>query len=85
MRCEECGKEISMVVCSGCGADIASLGQYCYICGAKLAAATVKEADEKDPSDYSDRILCSDGTCIGIVNEEGICKVCGKPYVSEAS
>ena len=26
--------------------------------------------------------LCSDGTCIGVINEKGFCKVCGKPYVS---
>jgi len=83
MRCEECGKDLAMVVCSSCGADIAPFGEYCYACGAKLVAVVVKE-DKTEPSDFSDRILCSDGTCIGIVNEEGICKVCGKPYVSEA-
>jgi len=30
-------------------------------------------------NDFSKRILCSDGACIGVVNEQGICKVCGKP------
>jgi len=32
--------------------------------------------------DPSTRILCSDEACIGIVNEKGFCKVCGKPYLN---
>jgi hypothetical protein len=36
-----------------------------------------------DDLDLSNRILCSDGACIGVVDEKGICKVCGKPYVPE--
>ena len=27
-----------------------------------------------------DRILCSDGACIGLVGSNGLCKVCGKAY-----
>ena len=29
--------------------------------------------------DISERISCSDGTCTGIINERGLCNVCGKP------
>jgi len=29
--------------------------------------------------DFSGRILCSDGTCTGIINERGFCNICGKP------
>jgi hypothetical protein len=29
--------------------------------------------------DFSQRILCSDGNCIGIINEQGFCNICGKP------
>jgi len=29
--------------------------------------------------DFSERILCSDGTCTGIINENGFCNICGKP------
>ncbi len=84
MRCEDCGKEITMVACSGCGAEIVPLGEYCYRCGARLVAAPARET-EAETSDFSERILCSDGTCIGVVSEEGVCKVCGKPYVPDAS
>jgi hypothetical protein len=38
------------------------------------------EGSESEESDFSKRILCSDGNCIGVVNEQGVCKVCGKPY-----
>jgi curved DNA-binding protein CbpA len=42
------------------------------------------ENNHKDEFDPSGRILCSDGTCIGVVNEKGFCKVCGKPYRPES-
>ncbi len=30
-------------------------------------------------SDWSERTLCSDGNCIGTINEKGYCCICGKP------
>ncbi|MGD9247608.1 MAG: hypothetical protein PVI60_06615 [Desulfobacteraceae bacterium] len=41
------------------------------------------DADEEAVSDdeWMRRILCSDESCIGVVDEEtGCCKECGKPY-----
>jgi len=39
---------------------------------------------EKDAEiDFSQRILCSDGDCIGVINEQGVCNTCGKPYRRE--
>lgn len=29
--------------------------------------------------DFSKRILCSDGNCIGVINDKGVCNVCGRP------
>ena len=34
----------------------------------------------KSESEWDQRILCSDGNCIGIIGAEGRCKVCGMPY-----
>ena len=31
-------------------------------------------------SDWDNRILCSDGNCIGVVGPDGNCKECGKKY-----
>ena len=32
-------------------------------------------------NDLSDRISCSDGTCTGIINERGVCNICGRPLI----
>lgn len=31
-------------------------------------------------ADIKTRVLCSDGTCIGVIGKNGRCKDCGKPY-----
>jgi hypothetical protein len=36
-----------------------------------------------DPLDFSKRMLCSDGSCIGVIGPDGRCKECGKPYRGE--
>jgi len=42
------------------------------------------ENENQDSSDadshWDDRILCSDGNCIGVIGADGRCKECGKPY-----
>jgi hypothetical protein len=37
---------------------------------------------ESAPSDidWENRILCSDGNCIGVIGPHGLCKECGKKY-----
>jgi hypothetical protein len=92
MQCEKCGQEIETLVCVGCGKTVAKLGPFCYLCGHKHAAVQ-EEADQEcsdsagsvdnDVIDFSSRLLCSDGACIGVINEQGLCKVCGKPYTPE--
>jgi hypothetical protein len=85
MICDKCGQELESIVCGNCGQAVLKLGPYCYACG-KIIDSKVENAAENEESaeeiDFSDRILCSDGTCIGIV-EKGVCKLCGKPYVPE--
>jgi len=34
-------------------------------------------------NDFSERIPCSDGNCIGTINEDGVCSICGKPISLE--
>ena len=31
-------------------------------------------------SDWNNRVLCSDGSCIGVIGSDGCCKECGKKY-----
>ena len=78
MICEKCGAEAETVQCAKCGAGIIKLGSYCYLCGPELQVEV-----ESGDSDFDKRVLCSDGTCIGVIDEQGVCKVCGKPYTPE--
>jgi hypothetical protein len=80
MICEKCAGEIETISCKNCNKEILKLGSYCYICGNKFEKDR-GEAEESD-IDLESRVLCSDGTCIGIV-ENGFCKLCGKPYTPE--
>ncbi len=35
--------------------------------------------------DWEKRTLCSDESCIGVIGQDGRCKECGLPFVSELS
>jgi hypothetical protein len=43
-----------------------------------------QENENEDPADseinWDNRILCSDGNCIGVIGADGRCKECGKKY-----
>jgi hypothetical protein len=30
------------------------------------------------PEDFEDRQLCPDGSCIGVIGDDGVCRVCGR-------
>jgi hypothetical protein len=83
MECEKCRENVETILCRGCGTMVIRLGPFCYACGERLQNISTVETDTDD-LDFSSRILCSDGACIGVVNEQGICKVCGKPYAPES-
>jgi len=86
MVCEKCARDVEGIVCMGCGQTIMQLGPYCYLCGQGMEdrrEAIGEEYGSDGETDFSGRILCSDGACIGVV-ENGVCKICGKPYVPES-
>jgi len=35
-------------------------------------------------SDVSQRVPCSDDNCIGTINDQGVCNICGKPYIKKS-
>ena len=44
------------------------------------AATEIPEAEAGPVDDqWEDRVLCSDGNCIGVIGPDGKCKECGKP------
>jgi hypothetical protein len=84
MKCSHCGQPISGRICPSCNSEVLEESLYCHRCGVKLENPAPDLLSPGEESiDFSRRILCSDGTCIGVINERGICKVCGKPYTAE--
>lgn len=37
------------------------------------------QAREAGPDDWDRRELCSNGACVGVIGEAGVCTVCGSP------
>ncbi len=79
MKCPHCGKSLGDKICPSCGVEVLQESSFCHRCGVPLGVSQETPAEDEE-NDFSKRILCSDGTCIGVVDERGICKVCGKPY-----
>jgi len=81
MECPHCHQKISGKECTSCGKEIPADSIYCMKCGAELQfeGAAGQDEDEFDPEN---RILCSDGSCTGIIID-GKCIECGKPFTGE--
>ncbi|PIV21298.1 MAG: hypothetical protein COS40_08115 [Deltaproteobacteria bacterium CG03_land_8_20_14_0_80_45_14] len=76
MKCPHCGETLPFILCPECKGEIPEKSRYCCWCGNPIRVE-VKETD------LSERKLCSDGNCIGAINEKGVCNVCGKPDSGE--
>jgi hypothetical protein len=72
MKCPHCDQLLSYVICSECGGETPEKGVYCCQCGKVMKR-------QEGETELSERILCRDGSCVGTVNEKGVCNVCGKP------
>lgn len=83
MKCPHCGSSWGDQKCPSCAADLLPASNFCHQCGISLREINQPLIEPEEEIDFSKRILCSDGTCIGVVNEQGICKVCGKPYADK--
>jgi hypothetical protein len=46
--------------------------------------ATGTSGAGKSASDWDNRRLCSDESCIGVIGPDGRCKECGRPYAADA-
>ncbi|NWF94107.1 MAG: zinc ribbon domain-containing protein [Syntrophaceae bacterium] len=77
MKCPHCQESLPFKLCPNCQGEIPEKSAYCCWCGSSV------KTEEEGEIDFSERILCSDGNCIGVINERGVCNVCGKAYVRE--
>lgn len=76
MECPHCHGKLPTKECPHCQAEAPEEAKYCPACGGLMELPKVKPGDDS----WENRILCSDGTCIGVIGPDGKCKVCGKPY-----
>ena len=72
MQCPHCYGDLELAVCPHCGAETLPDGNFCCQCGGTL--------EHELPPDLANRVLCPDGACIGTLNENGECSVCGFAY-----
>jgi hypothetical protein len=72
MKCLHCGETLPFILCPECKGEIPEKSRHCCWCGNPITV-------EVEGPDFSDRKLCSDGNCIGTINEKGVCNICGKP------
>jgi hypothetical protein len=84
MKCPYCKAELPSRECPECHERIHLEGRFCPHCGVEIPRRDAAAESGKDEIDFSKRILCSDGTCIGIINKDGVCSECGKPYTGKA-
>ncbi len=73
MKCPHCDKILPTIICEACGGETPEASVYCYICGSLIKR-------ERIEVDSGERIPCSDGSCVGTINEDGVCNICKKPY-----
>jgi hypothetical protein len=70
-RCKVCGRTAEGAPAAGTRATT----------GALHATGAITESVELDFDD-DERELCPDGSCIGLIGPDGMCKVCGTPRSS---
>lgn len=84
MKCPHCKAELPSRECPECHKSVPVESRFCLHCGAEIPLLEPEEGPGEHESDFSERVLCSDGTCIGVINEKGFCNECGKPYTGKA-
>ncbi|UQZ89628.1 hypothetical protein C4J81_10575 [Deltaproteobacteria bacterium Smac51] len=76
LACENCGHEPRGRTCSGCAETAPVWAKFCPHCGAAMKSE--ERVEGGDPFSIENRRSCPDGNCIGILDADGRCVVCGK-------
>lgn len=81
-RCKECGKKYEGDLPAQSPVDVESDDQSVAQEAEDSSSAPTEiheAADAPDDDEWDNRVLCSDGACIGVIGPDGKCKECGKP------
>jgi hypothetical protein len=92
-RCKECGKPYEGVLPDG-GQVAPAPSEAAEIPDATADTVDTGDDPEKDSdpaeddgattdSEWEERTLCRDESCIGVIGPDGRCKECGRPYEPE--
>ncbi|PKN73250.1 MAG: hypothetical protein CVU52_07300 [Deltaproteobacteria bacterium HGW-Deltaproteobacteria-10] len=73
-KCKECGKVYKGELPAGHGESSPQT-----LTADEQKPVPTADGDCDDDDDWDTRVLCSDGTCIGVIGPDGKCKECGKP------
>ena len=80
-HCKECGKEYEGTLAEEHFSEYAdsSAAENSFEKKDPSPDDMPHEAVEHEHDDWQNRVLCSDGNCIGVIGPDGRCKECGKP------
>ena len=80
VRQEEQGEDTKK--CPVCAETIKLEAIKCRFCGEQFDPTEVARqvSEVRNEDSFTNRALCSDGNCIGVIGPNGRCKLCGKPY-----
>ena len=85
-RCKECGKPYAGELPEEIANLKTDFEEEPVVKEDSDASKQAGDNEEKKPQadiEWENRILCSDGSCIGVIGSDGRCKECGKPFESE--
>jgi hypothetical protein len=81
-RCKECGLpyERTLPIKDSLCADSPAETQSPETPDTPTEPESQTDSPTANDEAWENRMLCTDGNCIGVISPEGVCKVCGKPY-----
>jgi len=78
-RCRECGKkyEDDLPEMSPSEDEVQTVAED--VDSSSAVTEIIEAPAARVDDEWEDRVLCSDGNCIGVIGPDGKCKECGKP------
>jgi hypothetical protein len=82
-KCKECGKPYDGVLQANSAAGVVSeettINELAGLPPNQGSPKSNSSVDSIEDEEWENRLLCSDGACIGVIGPDGKCKECGKP------